>query len=107
MSDTPVRIAGPILMTSGAQTYYTVPAGATAIVRHIHIVNTSGTAATATLSIGADAAGTRLLSGRSIPANSEYDLGIFLVLAAGETLRGLAGTTNVLTLTVNGVEVTP
>jgi hypothetical protein len=105
VSDTATRIAGPILMTTGAQTYYTVPANTTTIIRSIHIANTSGTAATATLSIGADAAGTRLLPAKSIAANEVYHLPCFIVLTAAETLRGLAGTTNVLTLTVSGVEV--
>jgi hypothetical protein len=106
MTDTAKRAAGPLLLTNAEQTLYTVPAAATFIVRHIRIANTSGTAATATLSIGADAAGTRLLSAKSIPANDVYDWTGFLVLAAGETLRGQAGTTNVLAVTVSGIEVT-
>ena len=105
MADLAKRLAGPVLITNAEVTWYTVPTGRTAIVRTIHIVNTSGSAATATVSIGADAAGTRLLSAHSVAANSEYDLNTFLVMAAAETLRGQAGTTNVLTITVSGVEV--
>ena len=106
MADLAKRLVGPVLITNAEVTWYTVPTAATAIIRSIHIVNTSGTAATATISIGADAAGTRLLGAHSVAANSEYDLSTFLVMTAAETLRGQAGTTNVLTITVSGIEVT-
>src|SRR5688500_17517623 len=106
MADLAARIIGPILLTNASVTLYTVPAVTQAIVRNIHIVNTSATAATATLSIGVDAAGTRLLSAVSIPANSAYDWSGFIVTEAAETIRGQSGTTNVLTITVSGVLVT-
>lgn len=106
MTDTAARIIGPILLTSSSVTLYTVPGATTAILRNIHIANTSGTAATARLSIGADAAGTRLLGDLSIPANSTYDWSGFMPVAAVETIRGQSGTTNVLTITVSGVLVT-
>lgn len=105
MSDTAVRPVGPILLTSSSVTLYTVPASTTVIVRSIHIANTSGTAATARLSIGADAAGTRWLPDYSVPANGTYDWSGFLTLVAAETLRGQSGTTNVLTITVSAVAV--
>lgn len=106
MADTAKRHAGPLLLTTAEQTLYTVPASTTAIVRGIRIANTSAAAVTVKLSIGADAAGTRLMSDVPIPANSVYDWSGFLVLATANTLRGQAGTTNVLTITVSGVEVT-
>lgn len=105
MTDTAARVVGPILLTNSSVTLYTVPASTQAILRHIRIVNTSVTAATATLSIGADAAGTRIVPGVSIPANSIYDATFFMVMNAAETLRGQSGTTNVLTITVSAVLV--
>jgi hypothetical protein len=106
MADTAARIIGPILLTNSSVTLYTVPGSTKAIVRNIIIANTSATAATARLSIGADAAGTRILPEVSIPANSVYDWSGFLVLNAGDTIRGQSGTTNVLAITVSGVLVT-
>lgn len=107
MPDTAKRLAGPILLTNAAVTQYTVPASTTTTVRGIHIANTSTTAAvTAFLSIGADAAGTRFLSGLSIPAASTYDWSGFLVLATAQLIQAFAGTTNLLTLTISGIETT-
>lgn len=99
------RLVGPMLLTNAEQTLYTVPGATQAIIRSIHIANTSGGAATVKLSIGADAAGTRLLGDVSIAANVVYDWNGLLVMEAAETLRGQAGTTNVLAITVSGIEV--
>jgi hypothetical protein len=106
MTDTAARVVGPMLLTNASVTLYTVPASTKAILRHIRIANTSGAAATARLSIGVDAAGTRILGDVSIPAASVYDWSGFLVMEAAETLRGQSGTTNVLAITVSGVLVT-
>lgn len=106
MTDTPSRIVGPFSINNVEDTLYTVPGATTAIIRNIHIANTSGTAATLKLGIGADAVGTRLLGDVSIPANGTYDWSGFLVMAATETLRATAGTDNVLTITVSAVLVT-
>jgi hypothetical protein len=106
MTDTASRVVGPILLTNSSVTLYTVPSSTTAILRSIHIANTSGSAATVKLSIGADAAGTRLLGDYSIAANATYDWSGFIPLAAAETFRGQSGTTNVLTITVSAVLVT-
>lgn len=105
MADTAKRLAGPALVTSGESTHYTVPGSTTAIIRSIHIVNTTTSTATVSLSIGADAAGTRLLSATPIPPNATYDWSGFLVMAAAETLRAQSGTNNALAITVSGVEV--
>jgi hypothetical protein len=106
MTDAAARIVGPMLLTNSTVTLYTVPAATQAIVRSIHIANTSGTAATVKLSIGADAAGTRLLGDFSIPANGTYDWSGFIPLNATELLKGHSGTTNVLSITVSAVLVT-
>lgn len=106
MTDTASRIVGPTLLTNTTATLYTVPGSTQAILRNIIIANTSGTAATARLSIGVDAAGTRILPEVSIPANSIFEWSGFLVMEAAETLRGHSGTTNVLAITVSAVLVT-
>lgn len=112
MARTPKRLAGPAQVSNVAATKYTVPANTKTIVRHIHVENPSGAAVTFTLSIGADAAATRLWDAFSIPAaaagerESVKDWYVYLVLEAAEIIQALAGTNNILTLTINGDEIT-
>lgn len=100
----PKRMSGPAQVSNAAATKYTTPTGRIAVVRNIHISNPSASAVTFTMSIGADAAATRVFDALSIPANSVYDSFAPLVLNAGELIQALAGTTNILTLTINGEE---
>lgn len=106
MADTAKRLAGPDDIPNSETTIYTVPSATTAVLRNIHIANTTGSAATIRLTIGATAVGTALLYDFSVPANGTYDWSGFLVMAATETLRATGGTNNALTVTVSGVEVT-
>jgi hypothetical protein len=100
----PKRLHGPALVTNTAATKYTVPTNVKTIVRHIHVSNPSGSTVTFTLSIGADAAAVRIFDAFPISANSVLDhFGIY-ALAAGEIIQAFAGTTNVLTLTIDGDE---
>jgi hypothetical protein len=102
------RVHGPAQVSNAATTKYTVPASTRFILRHIHVQNPSGSAVTFTLSIGADAAGTRLYDAFSIPAaaagerESVKDFYCYHVLEAAEVIQALAGTNNILTLTLNG-----
>ena len=100
----PKRFAGPAQVSNAAATKYTVPANRIAVIRNIHIQNPSASAVTFTMSIGADAAGTRIFDAFSIPANSVYDSFAPFVLAAGELVQAFAGTNNILTLTIDGEE---
>lgn len=106
MARTPTRLAGPAQVSNSAATKYTVPGATTAVVRHIHISNPSGSAVDFTLSIGTDAAGVRLFDGYSIPADSVFERHVYWVLDAAEIIQAFAGTNNVLTLTLNGDEYT-
>lgn len=112
MARTPKRLAGPAQVSNAAATKYTVPAATKTIVRHIHVQNPSGSAATFTLSIGADAAATRIIDAFSVPAaaagvtTSVIDWWCYYVLEAAEIVQALSGTNNVLTLTLNGDEIT-
>lgn len=106
MPRTAKRLAGPLLITNSVITRYTVPASTKTIIRNIHIQNNSGSAATVTMSIGADAAGTRIFDAYSIPANSVLDHWCYYVLEAAEIVQTNAGTTNVLALTMDGDEIT-
>lgn len=105
MADTAVRLSGPALLTAAAATVYTVPGATTTILRSVHVSNETGTAATFTMSIGIDAAGKRLWTALSIPANSSFDWSGFIVLNAAEVLQAFSGTASALTLTTSGVQV--
>lgn len=98
------RMAGPAQVATGPATIYTVPALTKAIIRHIHVQNPSGSAVTFTLSIGADAAGTRLFDAFSIGANQILDHFCYYVMAPAEILQAAAGTNNTLVITVDGDE---
>ncbi len=106
MARTPKRLHGPALVTNAAATKYTVPASTKTIVRHIHVQNPSGSAVTFTLSIGADAAALRLFDAFSIGAGGILDHHCYYPLDAAEVLQALAGTTNILVLTISGDELT-
>jgi len=58
-----------------------------------------------TLSIGADAAGTRLFSSVSVARDSVLDWQGEVVLNAGETIRAFASAAGDLTITTNGSEI--
>jgi len=112
MPRTAKRLVGPALIATGPTTVYTVPALTKTIIRQIHISNPSGAAVTFTLSIGADAAATRLWQTYSIPAaaagvsDSVRDYFMYLVMDAAEILTLSAGTNNVLDITITGDEIT-
>jgi hypothetical protein len=111
MARTPKRLAGPAQVSNAAATKYTVPAVTKTVVRHIHVQNPSGAAVTFTLSIGADAAATRVIDAFSIPAAaagvtaSVIDWYVYYVLDVGEVVQAFAGTNNILTLTIDGDEI--
>ena len=107
MAKTAKRLAGPAQVSNAAATKYTVPASTTAIIRHVHIQNPSGSPVSFTMSIGADAAGVRLFDALSIPAVSPYDWYGYVVVTAAEIVQAFAGTNNILTLTIFGDELTP
>lgn len=107
MASTPKRLAGPALVSNAAATKYTTPAATKTVVRHIHVQNPSASAVDLTMSIGADAAGTRILDGYPIDADSALDLWVYFVLEATEIIQAFAGTNNILTLTIDGDERTP
>jgi len=112
-TSTAKRLFGPAQITNAAATKYTVPASTKTILRHIHVENPSAAAVGFTMSIGADAAGTRLYSAYSIPAAaagqpaSVLDIFCYYVLDAAEIIQAFGSTTNILVLTLDGTELTP
>ena len=112
MPRTAKRLVGPALIATGPTTVYTVPALTKTIIRQIHISNPSGAAVTFTLSVGADAAATRLWQTYSIPAaaagvtDSVRDIFMYLIMDAAEILTLSAGTNNILNIVITGDEIT-
>lgn len=112
MPRTPKRLYGPALVATGPATVYTVPAATKTIVRHIHLQNPSGSPVNFTLSLGADAAGTRLWSAYSIPAaaagvtDNVRDIFVYMVMEAAEVIQLAAGTNNILNISIFGDELT-
>lgn len=105
MARTAKRLFGPLLVTNAVVTRYTVPALTKTIIRQIHVSN-PGASIDLTLSIGADAAGTRLADGFPVPADGVYDFFGYWVMDAAEILQSLASVTNQITITGFGDEIT-
>jgi hypothetical protein len=107
----PVRSYGPALIATGPTTVITVPAGEKLILRLIHVQNPSGSIVTFTLSIGADAAGTRLWQTYNIPAaaagvsDNVRTIPVWIPMEAAEILTLSAGTNNILTITISAERV--
>lgn len=98
------RLYGPAQLTNAAADTYVVPAGRSALVRHIHISNPSGGTVNLSASVGADAAAVRLFDLFPIAANSVYDWYGYLPLAAAEKIQAFASTTLVLVIEIAGDE---
>lgn len=105
MARAPSRLYGPAALTTGAATKYTAPAATLAVVRHVHVSNTSGGALTFTMSIGADAAGTRLFDAYSIAAGAVLDYWTYHTLQPTELIQAL-GSGTALVITIDGDLIT-
>lgn len=107
MPITSKRPYGPALLSNAAATKYTVPASTKAFLTQLHISNSDAAVAyNFTLSIGADAAGTRLFDAYVIPAGAVYDFYYNIELDAAEIIQAFASTTNKLNLTISVDEET-
>jgi len=98
------RVHGPAAVSNAAATKYTVGSGLRAVIRHIHVSNTSAGAVNFTASIGADAAGTRIFDAYPIAANAVLDHYCAYQMAAAEILQALGSVNNQLVLTIDAEE---
>ena len=109
MAGTIKLIASPAYLAAAATNIYTPPASTIdTIIRHIHIANRTGSAATASLWVGAtggSAAGTELFGAYSVAANGSFDYYCTLRLSSTQFLSGLSGTASALIITVEGEQV--
>lgn len=104
MTDIGKRLAGPATLTNAAATQYTCPADTTAIVRHMTFTNITASDHTVTVSIGADAAGTRILDQVPVSARGVLDWPCLHVLAAAEVLQAYADANSAVNICVTGIE---
>lgn len=119
MAQNKIEIFGPVTLSTTLTTNIIAPAAAGAaavgytatasylLIRHIHIANRTGAAATFTLykgATGANAAGTELFVAYSVAANSSYDWYPQNIRLEGTNgfIVGGAGTINALTLSGYG-----
>ena len=108
---------GPLALTTTLTTNILNPATATGgvnagssaqyiVLRHIRVINKTGTAATFSLwlgATGANAAGTEVVgTGRSVPANSEVDWYGALRIDSADFLVGGSNTATALTIQGEG-----
>jgi len=102
---TEARLGGPTQLGTTTTTICTAAAGYAEVIKQIIICNTDTVDRTVTLSIGTAAtAANRLMSALPIGANDIMVFDTAIVLAAGETLQGLADVASVVNVTVVGWE---
>ncbi len=107
MAGTPKRTVGPVALTTTMTTnvYNQGSALIYDVIKIIQVCNKTASAATFSLwlgATGANAAGTELFSGVSVPANTTVFFYVNLKMASTDFLVGGAGTTLALTIAVTG-----
>lgn len=108
MTDTAVRLIGPLTLTDAPATLYTVPVGTTTVLRHAVFTKESTGIAEVTMSFGVDGATTRVIAGAPLFGDGGIlDWSGFQVLEAGEVIQAYASVDAVVNLVVSGVEITP
>jgi hypothetical protein len=104
MTDIRKRLFGPAQLTNAAQTKYTVPSNTLTVVKYIRATNPTGAPVSFTMSIGVDAAGTRIYDAVSIPAGGAIEQFCMHVLNAAEVLQAFASVNTAVVLTLDGIE---
>lgn len=106
MAITPKRVYGPAQPGTGNATLYSGAANG-AVIRNIHIMNTTTSDATISLGIAATSAtaANDFLYQFTIPGGGTYDWSGFLALGASDTITGLQGTSSALTVIISGIEL--
>ncbi len=105
-----VQLVAPTQLTNADAGYYTAPTNTTTQIGRAVFCNTTGSAATITAGIttgGAIAAGTTLISARTVAPGETYVSPELagMVLPAGSAIRALSGTGAAITFTVSGITI--
>ena len=110
MAYTPKVLFATGFPSTAGTVLYTVPSGASAIVKNVVMTNTTGTDAWVHLSIvpqgDTSQASNRVLSSYNVPPNGISTLDCSIVMPANSYVHATNGTNNDVTLTVSGVEIT-
>jgi hypothetical protein len=106
MSKIPKRLYGPAQLGNSTATRYTVPANRRTVVRKIEFVNPEGgSSRTITVSIGADAAGTRLADAQTIAPGERVILYGPYTLEAAEIIAAHASAASAIVCVIDGEEI--
>ena len=112
MAGTIKRTFGPLALTTTLTTNVYAGAGGSAliydVIKHLHVTNKTGTAATFTLYLGAtgaNAAGTELFVAQSVAANASFDWYGNLKMTSTDFLVGGSGTATALTIVGEGEQI--
>ena len=105
MADAFKKLAQVVLGTTPS-TLYTVPGATEAIVKHIRMVNTSGSDTTVKLWHDGSADGNVILPAVTVKAGGWAEFDGALLMEAADTLQGEAGAVTSITVTAYGDEVT-
>ena len=101
------RLYGPAQLGNTTATRYTVPASTRAVIRQIYIHNPEGgSSRTYTMSIGADAAGTRLRDAKTIAVGDTHIIYGPFTMEAAEIFAAHASAASALVMVVDGEEQT-
>lgn len=110
MAYTPKILFPTAYPSNAGNTLYTVPGGASAIVKNIVMTNTTSNDATLHLSVvpsaGSASASNRILSDHTVPANGVNTLDVSVVMPSGASLHGTNTTNQAIAVTISGVEIT-
>ncbi len=106
MADTTKRLAGPSQLANSATTIYTVPGSTSAVIRMIHFSNPTVADKTVTMSIGADAAATRIFDAFTIPAGSVFGYPCHIAMATAEIVQASASAVTSVVVVLSGIEIT-
>lgn len=101
------RLYGPAQLGNTTATRYTVPASTRAVVRQIYVHNPEGgSSRTYTISIGADAAGTRLRDAKTIAVGETQVIYGPFTLEAAEIIAAHASAASAVVMVIDGEEQT-
>lgn len=103
MARTPTRLAGPALVDATAETIYTVPGSTIAVIKNVTLNNPNGDPATVTLSIGAEATGTRVFT-VEVPLNGFTNQFFYIPMAAAEVIQASSSDDDEVIITIGGDE---
>jgi hypothetical protein len=94
-------------LTASIAALYTVPTAKSAIVRHISVVSNDASSRTFALyRNGAAAVNIITPAGMTVLPNGMQEFDGAMALAAGDTIQGVASVTAVLSVTIDGDEIT-